>query len=268
MPAAHLHIELPPEFDVAHEQAVGDYLADRLTGRDAWALAFAAFDLLDRAVLVTAAGRTTFRAVYRDLVDRPLADAYIDELLALGDVHAASPALWARYARRIVQAVTQRGWRRPETRLLVAYLLYWWGAFARGYALEVEVFRDLEQTGIAFTAHDLRNRQQRFSPSDLTVRGMAGDIKTSMYFAQVATPLVHDFYIVRLIVREQEYTLVTMLQPEAWDQINGDTMSGELSTLTQGFPAPVAITHRGHRLVVLDYNAWKQRVLRVQGGTP
>ncbi len=73
--------------------------------------------------------------------------------------------------------------------------------------------------------------------------------------------------IVRLIVREQEYTLVTMLQPEAWEQINGDTVSGELSTLTQGFPTPVAITHRSHRLVVLDYNAWKRRVLRLQEGT-
>jgi hypothetical protein len=188
--------------------------------------------------------------------------------LVLGDIRAEGAALWARYARRIVQEVAQRGWRRseiPETRLLLAHLLYWWGAFARGYALEVEVFRDLERSGVAFTAHDLRDRQQRFSPSDLTVLGMAGDIKTSVYFVQAATALVHDFYLVRLVVQEQEYTLVAMLQPEAWDQINGDTVRGELTALVQHFPAPVGIIHHGHRLVVLDYNAWKSRVLRLQG---
>lgn len=269
MPAAPLSIELPSDFGVTHEQAVSDYLANRLRGRDAWALAFAAVDLLEQAVLVTDTSRASFRSVYREVVDRPLADAYIDELLALSDIQAESPLLWARYARRIVQDVAERGWRRsevPETRLLLAYLLYWWGAFARGYALEVEVFRDLELSGVAFAAHDLRDRQHRFSPSDLTVLGMAGDIKTSVYFVQAATALLHDFYIVRLMVKEQEYTLVTMLQPEAWDQINGDAVPGDLTTLAQQLPAPVAITHRGRHLIVLDYNEWKRRVLRMQGG--
>ena len=153
-----------------------------------------------------------------------------------------SPALWARFARQIVQEVSRRGWRRPDvpaSRLLVSYLLYWWGAFARGYALEVEVFRDLQQSGIQFTAHDLRNRQQRFSPSDLTMSGMAGDIKTSTYFVQVAAPLMHDFYIVRLSLGARVYTLVVMLQPPAWEKINGDTITGDLETLLHHFPAPV-----------------------------
>ncbi len=83
---------------------------------------------------------------------------------------------------------------------------------------------------------------------------MARDIKTSVYFVQVATPLVHDFYIVRLVVQKQDYTLVTLLQPDAWEQINGDTVSGELEALTRHFPAPVAITHRGHRLVWITMN--------------
>jgi hypothetical protein len=263
-----IQIELPARFDASHERAVIDYLTDRLAGREAWSRAFIAFDLLDEAVLVTEDGRTTFRQLYQQVVDQELADNYIDELLALADVRQDSPALWARFARRIVQEVTQRGWRRSDVsgaRLLLSYLLYWWGAFARGYALEVEIFQDLQRSAIQFRAHDLRDRQQRFSPSDLTVDDMAGDIKTSIYFVQAAVPLVHDFYIVRLSAGAQIYTLVVMLQPLAWEKINGDTVAGNLETVVQHFPAPVGIQHRGHDLIVLDYEEWKRRILRRQG---
>jgi alpha/beta superfamily hydrolase len=138
------------------------------------------------------------------------------------------------------------------------------GAFARGYVLEAEVFRDLQQSGIPLTAHDLRNRQQRYSHSDLTVNGMAGDMKMSVYFVQAVAPLAHNFYIVRLSVGARVYTLVVMLQPPAWAQINGDTVAGDLETLIDQFPAPVSIQHRGHDLVVLDYREWKRRILRQQ----
>ncbi len=40
-----------------------------------------------------------------------------------------------------------------------------------------------------------KNAWQRFSPSDLVIGEWLGDIKTSTYFVQVATPLAHDFYI-------------------------------------------------------------------------
>jgi hypothetical protein len=66
------------------------------------------------------------------------------------------------------------------------------GAFARGYALEVEIFRDLEASGVQFAAHDLSDRHQRFSSSDLTISKIAGDIKTSVYFVQAAMPLTPD----------------------------------------------------------------------------
>jgi hypothetical protein len=263
MSSSSIQIELPADFDSVHERVVIDYLANRLVGREAWSRAFVAFDILDRAMVMTEDGRTSFRQLYQQIIDQELADTYIDELLALRDVIQESPALWARFARQIVREVTQRGWRRPdvpETRLL-----YWWGAFARGYALEVEVVRDLQRSGIQFTAHDLRDRQQRFSPSDLMVNSMAGDIKTSVYFVQGAVPLAHDFYIVRLSVGIRVYTLVVMLQPPAWAQINGDTVVGDMETLVQQFPAPVRIQYRGHNLVVLDYEEWKRRILRRQG---
>jgi len=262
-----LHIELPAVFDATHERAVADFLTDRVSGSAAWARVFAAFDVLEAAALVVDTEQLSFRAVYTLLVDQPLADAYLTDLLALQDIHQESPALRARYARVIGQSLADRGWRRPKTRLLYAYLLYWWGSFARGYALEVEIFRDLEVSGVQFQAHDLRDPQARYSLSDLTVAGLAGDIKTSTYFVQAAAPLAHDFYIVRLAFRGAVHTLVVMLQPEAWEQINGDTMPGTMDTLLDHFPAPVSIRHRGHDLVVLRYDSWKQRLLLQQGGT-
>jgi hypothetical protein len=129
----------------------------------------------------------------------------------------------------------------------------------------VEVFRDLRESGIRFQAHNLLERQQRYSPSDLTVSGMAGDIKTSIYFVQAAAPLVHDFYIVRLVTRGHVHVLVVLLQPQTWDIINSDAMAGHLDTVVEQLPAPSRIRHRGHELVVVGYEEWKRRILRLQG---
>lgn len=263
-----MEIQLPAGFTTEHEQAVINYLLGDLRGRRAWQLAFAAYDLLDDAALVMPDGRYTFRALYLEVVDQQMADGYIRELLTLDDVEKQSPALWSGYARQIVAECQRRGWRQvdlPGARILLSYLLYWWGAFARGYAFEVEIFRDLRNSGIEFQAHDLLDRQARYSPSDLTVSGMAGDIKTSIYFVQVATPLQHDFYIMRLFVQGQPYTLAVMLQPPAWDEINGDTVDGTLETVVTQFPHPVRIKQGIHELVALDYAEWKERILRLQG---
>ncbi len=263
-----MEIQLPADFTAEDERAVINYLVGNLLGRRAWQVAFTAYDLLDQAVLVTPEGRYTFRALYLGAVDRQMADDYIRELLALDDVKQESPSLWSGYARQIVAQCRRRGWQQatlPGARILQSYLLYWWGAFARGYAFEVEIFRDLHNSGIVFQAHDLLERQARYSPSDLIVSGMAGDIKTSVYFVQVAAPLQHDFYIVRLFVQGQSHTIAVMLQPLAWDEINGDTVAGTLATIVTQFPNPVRITQGIHELVALDYAEWKERILRLQG---
>jgi hypothetical protein len=267
-PVISAEIQLPTDFTAEHEQVVINHLTNGLRGRRAWQLAFAAFDLLDRAALVTPSDRYTFRTLYLEVVDRQMADDYIRELLTLDDVEKESPALWSHYARQIVTECQRRGWRQadlPGARILLSYLLYWWGAFARGYAFEVEIFGDLQRSGIEFQAHDLLDRQARYSPSDLTVSGLAGDIKASVYFVQVATPLQHDFYIVRLSVQGQPYILAVMLQPPAWDEINGNTVDGTLESLMTQFPHPVRIKQGIHDLVALDYAEWKGRILRLQG---
>ena len=54
-----------------------------------------------------------------------------------------------------------------ETVYLLVYCMYWWRAFAHGYAFEIEILRDLESLGLPLTAHDARDRAQRYTPSDL-----------------------------------------------------------------------------------------------------
>ena len=81
-----IEIQIPTNFTSEHEQVVINYLSDNLRGHRDWKLAFTAFDLLDNAYLVMPNGHYTFRSLYLEVVDKPLADSYIEELLALDHV--------------------------------------------------------------------------------------------------------------------------------------------------------------------------------------
>lgn len=242
------------------------YLTDQLRGQDDWRLATEAFNLLDDALIEDAGRVYDFRTFYRQFVDERFSDPYLQALLSSTDVRQQSPGLWASVARQIVQGFSQLRWQddaQTTTRLCLSYLLYWWNAFARGYAFEVEVFQDLQRSGIHFQAHNLLEREQRFSPSDLTVMGQAGDIKTSTYFLYVSSSTTHDFYIVRFVERGRTYTVVVMLRPSAWDEINGDTIDGHLASILQQLSTPVRIHSDHYEFVVLAYDEWKRRILRL-----
>ena len=261
-------IQLPANFTPHHEDVVIRYLSGQLRGPDDWRLAIEAFNLLDDSVIENFGQVYNFRTFYRQFVDERFSEAYLQALLNLANIRQQSPSLWASYARQIVQAFIQLGWQDDEqttTRLCLSYLLYWWNAFARGYAFEAEVFQDLQRWGVDFQAHDLLNRHQRFSPSDLTVIGQAGDIKTSTYFLHLSSSISHDFYIVRFWDHGQLYTIVVMLQSASWDKINGDTVDGHLSSVLQQLPRPVRIRSDNHEFVVIAYDEWKRRILRIQG---
>ena len=265
-----VNIRLPQEFKQAHEEAVIAYLAGTLSGQNAWRQAFIAFDLLDKAVFVQDETEQTFRVFYRRMAEDLFADDYLHKLLALPDVKSQSPELWSHYARKIAVTLTDYAWSQHDlrkSRLLLSYLLYWWGAFARGYAFEVEIFRDLRKSNIQFQAHNLLDHEERFSLSDLTVGDQAGDIKTSVYFLQAAARPAHDFYIVRLYVKRKVYTFAILLQPDAWNEINGDTVSGTLETVLDQWPQPVCIEKQDYKFVVIEYTEWKRRVLRLQEAT-
>ena len=115
-------------------------------------------------------------------MERLFADKYIEQLLASDNVVKDNVRITALFARQIVPTLQQAGLLRkawPESWLLLTYCVYWWQSFAKGYAFEVEIMQDLTHSNIDFQMHNLRNRRERYSPADLTVLALWGDIKTS-----------------------------------------------------------------------------------------
>ncbi len=267
----NLRIELPESFSNEQERLILKYLS---SGRQSlasleWKRLLNGFDLLHEARVKSEAGVQTFKQIYAVHVEQSFADSFINDLLRLKDVSREQQALRAHFARSIVNQLRQAHLRQSSiaaTNLLLAYCLYFWESFALGYAFEIEIYRDLTNSGVDFKAHDIRDRVARFSVYDLQLLNLKGDIKTSLYFLYVARSrgLAHDFYITRFYEGNQQRTLVVLLQPHAWDQINGDTIKSVLEEATKQFPSPVMVQIEDRPIVIMEYNVWKERVLAKQ----
>lgn len=264
-------LRFPIDLTQAHKAAVLTYLRDdRSLGRDEWRLLYRGIDFLGEARVLTVEGERTFHQVYEREIDLRLADPYIERLLALSDVVVDSPALAAAFARQIRPTLERSGLVHrevPESWLLLAYCVYWWQSFARGYAFEVEIARDLQASGVKFHMHDIRRRAERLSPADLIVLDLLGDMKTSTYFLQVETgELPNDFYITRLVEAGRPRTLVVFQKSSAWEKINGDTVDGTLTEVMALLPQPVRLRWGGRELIVVEYEVWKPKVLQAERG--
>jgi hypothetical protein len=266
-----VRIVIPPAFSRPHEQTLTTYLADyRQLNTGSWQRLYEAIDLLAQAQVTAGETSYTFRQIYDSFVDRPFADEYIEKLLALNNVAKNTEALIATYARRIGPTLEQSGLLQrdiPQSWLLLAYCVYWWQSLSRGYAFEVEIMRDLTLSGVEFQMHDLHNRRARYSPADLTVLGLLGDIKTSVYFlqSQPSGQLPNDFYITRLYEKGHERTLVVFQKPFAWEALDGGAaVSGTLENILALLPKPVRLEQSGIILVVAEYQTWKEKVRQKQ----
>jgi hypothetical protein len=268
--AMTLRILLPSEFRDVHRRAV---LAWVRRGHEfshkEWQVTLRAFDLLKEAAVVTQHGILPFPAVYYRHVEEPYAKAFIQTLLDATEVEPTGIRAWAGVAKRIPTKLRQAGLENPHqpaTRLLVAYCLYWWYAFAYGYIFEVEVLRDLDQSGIQFTAHNLTIRQERMSSWDLEVLGFRGDIKRSLSFLQTVRGrhLPHAFYIVRLTRPGRSWMLVVMMHQTMWDTIDGRTILTALGDLADVLPDTARARVAGVEVIVADYALWKRLVLQRQ----
>ncbi len=265
-------ILLPAEFQDIHRRAALAWVRrGHEFSRDEWRVAVRAFDLLKEAAVVTPRGILPFPAVYYHHVDEPHAGAFIQTLLDADEVESAGVRAWAEVARHIPLGLRQAGLapsHQPAARLLVAYCLYWWYAFAYGYIFEVEILRDLAQSGVRFTAHDLTRRQERMSPWDLEVLGFRGDIKRSLFFLQTlrGRRLPHAFYIVRLTRANRSRTLVVMMRQAMWAVIDGEIILTTLSNLADVLPDAARVRIADVEVIVADYGLWKRLVRQRQSG--
>jgi hypothetical protein len=265
-----LQVLLPAEFHEQHRKIVLEYVRrGHEFGRVEWRQAIIAFDLLKNAAVLTDHGLLPFPVIYRQHIERPYSDDFIEQLYLAEQAAAASVGLWAKVARAIEPRLAQAGLSRPDlpgTRLIVAYCLYWWKAFTLGYTLEVEIQQDLKASGIQFKAHDLRQREERLSPYDLVILGFKGDIKTSTYFLQASRTrmLSHDFYVTRIRGKRRARTLVVFAKAEMWQTIDGETLLVLLEQVADTLPNAARIVHAGIELTVIDYETWKDKVKRRQ----
>lgn len=261
-----LKVLLPAEFLEEHRRIVLEYMRRGHTfQRDEWRLAIDAFDLLKEAMVLISTGFLPFPIIYRQQVEDHYADVFIEQLYEAAYIEKTSTTLWADVATKIAPNLAQQGlYRRdiPATRLIVAYCLYWWRSFTLGYALEIEIQRDLTKTGLQFEAHDLRRREERLSASDLVVSGFKGDIKTSLYFLQAARSqlLAHDFYITKVQGQKRSRTLVVFMQTAMWETIDGETLLVLLSEIADTLPQAMRLVHQGVELTIIDYDVWKEKV--------
>lgn len=262
-------IELPARLTHNHVAVLTAYVMGQYLSPAERRTLFAAVDILAEAVVITPEAHRTFREVYTAEVDARLATPYLQALLVLDDVAHQSSALAAAYVRQVRDHLRQTGLYDPSvptTRLLDNYCAYRWQSFARGYAFELEILRDLERAGIVFHAHDILDPFERYAESDLIVLGLQGDIKTSAYFLQTQplSGLRNDFYITSLYIVGHRRILVVFLKPSAWAKINGDTVPGTLDTIAALLPAAVKLQRGQVALIVIGYEEWKERILRKQ----
>ncbi len=183
-------VELTPTCTAEQIALVLRYLgeAERFSGAE-WVTLLEAFTVLGGSSVRVGEDQMTFQAFYDRFVDQAYGDACIADLLTAADLSTRAPAIQAGYARQAYQRLRGEPFGlggAPETECLLAYCLYWWASFARGYAFEVEILRDLDAAGIRFRAHDLQVRAERFSPWDIALLGLRGDIKSTTYFLYVA----------------------------------------------------------------------------------
>jgi hypothetical protein len=248
----------------------------RSVTRAEWAPALAAFDLLHAGRVTLGRGTMTFQTFYLHHIDAEHATPFIEETLGAADVEAEGIRLTAEYWHRIQTTLEKLGvvGESVELRALLAYCLYWWQSFGKGYVREVVTFRDLERSGIAFHAHDLRDPTQRRSVYDLEVLGRRGDVKSSTYFLLTARafPLRCDFYVVRLWDEKRNQWLdLVLLKPDAWRELNGEPTPCAWQDVARVLPQLAQVELRGQTLVVAPYAHWKARVLSKQsreGGDP
>lgn len=263
---------LPAEFQDSHRRVALDWVGrGHEFSLDEWRIAIRAFDLLREAAIVTEQGLKPFPIIYHQIIETPHVDNFIQALLNANDVEQTGIANWAEIATSIPAQLNQAGLspsHQPAARLLVVYCLYWWYAFAHGYIFEVEVLRDLAQSGVKFTTHDLTRREERLSAWDLEVLGFRGDIKRSLLFLQTkrARRLPHSFYIIRLKRTKRWQTIVVMMHQAMWRKIDGETIWTTLSEIGNILPGVAQVNVSGLEVVVAEYTFWKDLVIKHQSG--
>jgi hypothetical protein len=261
-------IRLHPDLTAEQIAVLTEYLRGQhnLT-HDQWGQLREAVDLLGQSTIELPTGAITLKTFYEEFIDRQFADSFLQALTAADGEEREAKRLQAETARRIGQWIRGQAFEgegRLERRLLLTFCLYWWAAFATGYAFEVAIIHDLRVAGVTFACHDITKRAERLSPFDLTVLGLRGDIKYGTYFLAGEDVRAEeiDFFITRLYDEPgARWLQVVFLRPAGWVVIDGDTMPAAWKDVASVLPAAVSLDVASTTFVLILYEDWKRRIL-------
>lgn len=263
-------IFLNPQLLATHQRVLLQYFQDeeRLT-YSSWTTLFRAVDLLSNSVIFLDRKRQTFRQFYNQYIDRRFAGTFINQLIVLDNLEREAHRLRASISQDIIRFLEQiNGFTSDDEgcRMLMIYCLYWWSAFARGYIFELMVFRDMEVSGIKFTGHDISNSAERFSPYDFIVLSLRGDVKYSTYFLsfEQLSEMASELFITRWYLGRRRWLWVVLLREYAWEIINGNAIPSSIDDVRRILPNAAEIHIDNIKLIVLEYNQWKQKVFHIQ----
>lgn len=263
-------IFLNPQLLATHQRVLLQYFQDeeRLT-YSSWTTLFRAVDLLSNSVIFLDRKRQTFRQFYNQYIDRRFAGTFINQLIVLDNLEREAHRLRASISQDIIRFLEQiNGFTSDDEgcRMLMIYCLYWWSAFARGYIFELMVFRDMEVSGIKFTGHDISNSAERFSPYDFIVLSLRGDVKYSTYFLsfEQLSEMASELFITRWYLGRRRWLWVVLLREYAWEIINGNAIPSSIDDVRRILPNVAEIHIDNIKLIVLEYNQWKQKVFHIQ----
>jgi hypothetical protein len=227
-------------------------------------------DLLRSSRVEIADQNLSFANFFDRFINAVYTDEFIAALLASKQISIDGQKLKKRIIEEIRARFIQEQWLRsdmPATRFLIAFCLYWWNALAIGYIFEMEIFQDLQSSGLLFQAHDLRRRSERYSSADLTISALQGDIKSSTYFFFTArtSVLSHDFYVTRYYDKfKSQYQWFVILRSDIWNEIDGDTQPMTFPNWPVNFFTPIAFEFHGTIWVAVSYQLWKTKMLAYQ----
>jgi len=212
----------------------------------------------------------SFTNFFDRFIDAVYTDQFITSLPASKQIAVDGQKLKKKIIEEIRARFIQEQWLHsdlPATRFLIAFCLYWWNALAIGYIFEMEVFQDLQSSGLLFQAHDLRKRSERYSSADLTVSEWRGDVKSSTYFFFTArtSVLSHDFYVTRYYDKfKSQYQWFVILRSDSWNEIDGDTQPMIFPNWPANFFTPAAFEFHGTIWVAVSYQIWKTKMFAYQ----
>jgi len=102
---------LPAEFHEQHRRIVLEFIQyGHEFGRGKWQQVIVAFDLLKNAAVLTDRGLLPFPVIYRQYVEEPYADAFIEQLYLADQVASTSVSRWATVARAIESYIPGTSW--------------------------------------------------------------------------------------------------------------------------------------------------------------